>query len=151
MVLHSVGIALELGILEPQPPTAIANAQLLALGYFPESRVGDALCVEVAGPDHILVECRVVEHGAEAEGERLGQGAAIIGGGGPIAVMGISVSRCRRSEWGLVRGGDVVELVDDEKAGTGTRSWVGQGAGIVTENRWLSTNWCDTSRATMKP
>jgi hypothetical protein len=30
----------------------------------------------------------VVEHGAEAEGERLGQGAAVIGGGGPIAMMG---------------------------------------------------------------
>jgi hypothetical protein len=34
------------------------------------------------------VECRVVEHGAEAEGERLGQGTAVIGGGGPIAVDG---------------------------------------------------------------
>ena len=89
MVLHSVGIVLPLGILKPQPPTAIANAQLLALGYFSESCVGDALGVEVAGPDHILVEYRVVEHGAEAEGERLGQGAAAIGGRGPIAVDGI--------------------------------------------------------------
>jgi len=88
MVLHSVGIALALGILKPQLPTAIANAQLFALGYFSEGRVGDALGVEVAGPDHILVECRVVEHGAEAEGERLGQGTAVIGGGGPIAVDG---------------------------------------------------------------
>jgi hypothetical protein len=89
MVLHLVGIVLALSILKPQPPTAIANAQLLARGYFPESRVGDALGVEVTGPDDVLVECRVVEHGAEAEGERLGQGAPVIGGGGPIAVMGV--------------------------------------------------------------
>jgi hypothetical protein len=89
MVLHLVEAALALSILKPQPPTAVANAQLLALGYFSESGVRDALSVEVAGPDDILVECRVVEHGAEAEGERLGQGAAVIGGGGPIAVMGM--------------------------------------------------------------
>jgi len=89
MVLHLVEAALALSILKPQPPTAVANAQLLALGYFSESRVRDALSVEVAGPDDILMEYRVVEHGAEAEGERLGQGAAVIGGGGPIAVMGM--------------------------------------------------------------
>jgi hypothetical protein len=89
MVLHLVRIALAFSVLKPQPPTAIANAQLLARGYFSESRVGDALSVKVTGPDDVLVECRVVEHGAETKGECLGQGTAVIGRGGPIAVMEI--------------------------------------------------------------
>jgi hypothetical protein len=78
-----------LRVLKPQPPTStpITNAQLLALRYVSERRVGTALGVEVAGPDDVLVEGRAVEHGAEAEGERLREGAAVVVRGGPVAAM----------------------------------------------------------------
>jgi hypothetical protein len=88
-------------VLKPQPPAPVAYAELLARSYVSEGSVGDALGVGVARPDDVLVDLRVVEHGAEAEGERLGEHAAVVVGGGPVAGMGL----------GLVSGMRVAEKV----------------------------------------
>jgi hypothetical protein len=84
-LLPTTTTTLPVHVAKPQPRRPIANAQLLAGGDVAQRRVDDALGVEVAGPRDVLAEGvgRVVEEGAEAEGERLGDGAA--GGGGPVA------------------------------------------------------------------
>ena len=79
----------------PQPRAAAADTKLLAHSNVTVGSVGDALGVEVAGPDDVLVASGVVQQGAGGEGDGKEKGAAVVGGVRPVAVA-------RREGMGLV-------------------------------------------------